>query len=345
MKYEPALDGLRAVAVVMVVLFHAFPDQFPGGWMGVDIFFVLSGYLITTILAKELRSNGNISFLTFYARRSLRLLPAAGLLFGFELARALFSHGHRAEIIQATLVSIFYFMNWNRAFDVFPQDILGHMWSLSMEEQFYLVWPAILSLIFMKRPRIWIVALITSVVIWRAILIFEGASVNRTYNGFDTHSDALLIGCLLAFSSDAVRLRLGKMCWLGLGLFGISLFVVPHDLQIVQLVGLTLLSGLAACMIIGAGTSNYFSRLLSLPPLLFTGRISYGWYLWHYPLIVLATFYVKETMRIPAMMGAIATSYLIATASYFLVEKRFLRIKKHFSTEPTLSAGKAAALG
>lgn len=325
MKYEPALDGLRAVAVLLVVLFHAFPDRLPGGWMGVDIFFVLSGYLITTVLVLELRSSGNISFLNFYKRRSLRLIPASACVFGFQIVRAFLSQHYRREIIYATLAGAFYFMNWNRAFDLFPQDILGHMWSLSMEEQFYLVWPAILSVIFLRNPRSWIIVLIVAVITWRAFVIFRGGSVERTYNGFDTHSDALLIGCLLSFLSDTARYWLGRARWISLAFFGIAFFAAPYDAPGMQLIGLTVVSIFAASMITGASTCNRFAGMLSLPPLLFTGRISYGWYLWHYPVLMIGRFH--GLVGVVSGLALITLSFCIATVSFFIVEKPFLRLK------------------
>lgn len=320
MKYEPALDGLRAIAILMVVLFHAFPTAFPGGWMGVDIFFVLSGFLITTILMKERQTTGTISFRNFYARRVLRLLPEAGCLFAFQFVHAIFSP-FRGPIITATLVSLFYFMNWSRAFDLFPQDVLGHMWSLSTEEQFYFVWPIILLLIVRRSPASWTVALIAAVLIWRIVLTIRGASIERTYNGFDTHGDALLVGCLLAFVPPAAKALLGRLAWAALGIFLMSFFAVPYDALGMQTIGMTLVAAVAAILISGALLPTAFARILAIPPLVFTGRISYGWYLWHYPILLLGA-----SHGVPKI-ALIAGSYSIAVVSYFAIARPVSRWK------------------
>lgn len=321
MKYEPALDGLRAVAVVMVVLFHAFPAMFPGGWMGVDIFFVLSGFLITTILTKELKLTGTISFRGFYARRAIRLLPEAGGLFAFQFIHAIFSP-FRGPIVTATLVSMFYFMNWSRAFDLFPQDLLGHTWSLSTEEQFYFVWPAVLLLIIRARPLSWTIMLILSVLVWRCVLAFNGASIDRTYNGFDTHGDALLVGCLLSILPADIRAWLGSIGWPALVIFLVAFFTAPYDAFGMQTIGMTVVAAIAALIVAGAIVPSAFAQLLAVPPLVFTGRISYGWYLWHYPILLLGC-----SHGVPKL-ALIGTSYVVAVISYFAIAKPAATLKR-----------------
>lgn len=323
MKYEPSLDGLRAIAVAFVVLYHCSPTHFRGGWLGVDIFFVLSGYLITTILAGEVELSGGISIKRFYVRRLLRLGPAVFCLYLFQVLRAVWS-AHWTEIAAATAVSLLYFMNWNRAFDLFPQDTLGHTWSLSMEEQFYLLWPFALGLIIRNRPRSWIIGMILLVLAWRSWLNIEGATIQRTYNGFDTHSDALLMGCLLAFAPYEIKEACSRLGLLALlALTGCAL-LLPYDAAGVQGIGLTVMAALSACVVSGALSNAALRRLLSAPPLVFTGKISYGWYLWHYPLILLATFYGDSRLLVWA---AAILSYAVATASYYLVERPFLKFK------------------
>lgn len=325
MKYEPSLDGLRAIAVVFVVLFHCSPTHFRGGWLGVEIFFVLSGYLITTILAGEIELTGSISFKRFYVRRILRLGPAVVCLYIFQGLRAVWS-AHRVEIATATAVSLFNFMNWNRAFDLLPIDVLGHTWSLSMEEQFYLLWPFTLGLIIRNRPRSWLLGAILLVLAWRCWLNIEGATAERTYNGFDTHSDPLLIGCLLAFAPHAIKQAGSKLAVLALLALTCCAFLLPYDAAGVQSVGLTVMALLSACVVCGALSNAILRRLLASPLLVFTGKISYGWYLWHYPLILLATLYGGS--RLTVWASAIL-SYVVAIASYYLVERPFLRLKAH----------------
>ena len=197
LKYEPAFDGLRALAIIFVFLVHAWESAFPGGWAGVDIFFVLSGYLITTLLTNELSETGTIDYRNFYIRRVLRLWPA----FAVFLLVVVLEMSVRAPNIWsfgAVGLSAVYLMNWNRAFVWWSQHNLGHTWSLAMEEQFYLLWPALLVFIFSRRAICCVLAMIIAMVTWRCFLALDGADPERTYNGFDTHGDALLIGCLLA---------------------------------------------------------------------------------------------------------------------------------------------------
>jgi peptidoglycan/LPS O-acetylase OafA/YrhL len=140
------LDGLRAVAVLLVIASHASNMQFVGGWIGVDIFFVLSGFLITGILTTEFEKSGTISFSTFYLKRILRLAPALVVLLAVNLLAGLVlgSRDHWSNHIGATIASLFYVMNWVSAFQLPYEGHVGHVWSLATEEQFYIVWPAIL---------------------------------------------------------------------------------------------------------------------------------------------------------------------------------------------------------
>jgi peptidoglycan/LPS O-acetylase OafA/YrhL len=207
-KYEPSLDGIRAVAITAVVLYHSAPNWFPGGWAGVDAFFVLSGYLITRLLSDEIKENGSIDFQNFYIRRALRLAPAFVVLLVVELAFDLIESSPQKWVnAQAVHISGLYLMNWNRAFDWLPEGHLGHTWSLAMEEQFYLLWPMMLLMIWRRDALRWTVTGIFVVFAWRTALAISGAGVDRTYNGFDTHADALLMGCALSLCtvSDSVR--------------------------------------------------------------------------------------------------------------------------------------------
>lgn len=124
MRYNPALDGLRAFAIILVILTHSYRQAFPGGWIGVDVFFVLSGYLITSILTKEIRETGRISWGNFYARRVLQLTPALAVLAIFQFTRAAFS-SNGSEIREATLIGVAYIENWNNVTQFGPFDVMG----------------------------------------------------------------------------------------------------------------------------------------------------------------------------------------------------------------------------
>src|SRR5579863_5969454 len=175
LPYTPALDGLRAIAVIAVVFYHAWGRRVPGGWMGVDIFFVLSGYLITTIMIGEIRANKTVNLKSFYIRRWLRLTPAFSALLLALLLESLISH-NVIKNLESIAISAAYLMNWNRAFEWLPERSLGHTWSLAMEEQFYLIWPLFLLHIFKLRnaEKLLIFAIIV-VVGWRIALVCDGA--------------------------------------------------------------------------------------------------------------------------------------------------------------------------
>ena len=170
-----------------------------------DLFFVLSGFLITSILMQETVRFGSIDRFAFYTRRALRLWPALFLVLAFCAAVALRSKNPR-EGLAAVAVSGLYLMNWNRAFDLFPSIGLSHTWSLATEEQFYLLWPFFLAFFLPRRPLAWTAALVLAVVTLRVAMVADGYSVARTYNGFDTHSDGLLIGSGLAMLNANGRL-------------------------------------------------------------------------------------------------------------------------------------------
>lgn len=205
LKQSPALTGLRGGAVLLVMLFHADVPMLRGGYIGVDIFFVLSGFLISSLLIEEFHASGTINIKHFYIRRLLRLAPAVLLLLAiFSLLSFLFLSPERSSrnLIDA-LIALTYMSNWARAFSIHPPDYLGHTWSLSIEEQFYIFWPLTLVLFLRLSPRLSHVAVLILAIALasaglRIFLLAEGASFFRLYNGLDTRADALMIGCALA---------------------------------------------------------------------------------------------------------------------------------------------------
>src|SRR5690606_29978886 len=217
--YNPALDGLRGIAIMMVMIFHATPQMLIGGFIGVDIFFVLSGFLITTLLIREQDFNQRVNLGRFYFRRLLRLAPALLFLLAvFSCASLYFLvHEVRQKFIVDTGITFLYLSNWARAFGLHPPDYLGHTWSLAIEEQFYLLWPLLLMLMMKcaRRRTVWLLltfGLVGCALAWRIYLSINDATAMRLYNGLDTRADALMIGCALAIllSLDKVRAYLAK---------------------------------------------------------------------------------------------------------------------------------------
>jgi peptidoglycan/LPS O-acetylase OafA/YrhL len=330
MEYRRSLDGMRGVAVTAVVVYHIgfyLRHQIdPGGWAGVDVFFVLSGFLITRILLTELRREGRLDLRDFYYRRVIRLAPALLLLLLALSCVALARIPNRALDFTEIVLALGYVMNWSRALSWFPGTggFLGHTWSLSVEEQFYLVWPV--ALLLLVRARRWgplIVAVLAAAsVLWRVHLIAHGAHPMRTSNGSDTHADPILIGCLLAFVFDDAQRYAGlaaRTAILPMAVLAVVTLRMHLFSPIGQSAGVTIAALCSAWIVLGTFAEGWLGRALSARPLVYTGRISYGWYLWHYPVLFLA----NEAHRLPAAVNValMAGTYGIAAASFHFVER------------------------
>ena len=330
MRYVPALDGLRAVAIMLVFLDHR-GRYFPGGWIGVDIFFVLSGYLITSILVEEHARTGMISLRRFYIRRVRRLLPALVVVVCVAVAMALWLHHMRHDTIVDGVAALIYFQDYRYAIMPGEGTALSHTWSLSVEEQFYFIWPLLLIALLRWNRRAAMFAtsvLIIIVVAWRGFLLVSVADpLHRIYFAFDTRADELLIGCALAlWRPQATMPRFLRHLWpaVVLLLAAVVLKVGPRGpwLPYIDTVGYPLLGVAAAYLIaiLTSGEENFLTYLLSLPLVVAFGRISYGFYLWHWLII-----YEQGYVIINRIWMAFALSLAAAVASYWLVERPFLK--------------------
>ena len=342
--YRPSLDGMRGFAVSVVIAHHAFLPFFPGGKVGVDIFFVLSGFLITSLLIEEGRKTGEINLTKFYTRRVLRLIPALVVLLLFVQCYSLiFLRGTsfwRTE--RAIAAVIFYCANWVRAYQLGGLSHLGHAWSLSIEEQFYVVWPFLFRLLIRaRRSERSIVALLAVAIlaVWlRRISLWHGiASGDRIYFGGDTRSDELLAGCVLA-----VWLHMNAFPWRRVEQM-VGYFLIPACLVIAGLVvhpppmGIMYTLGWP-CVELAVGTvllslvvtdGGIFRKMLEARPVVWTGKLSYGLYLWHFPILakVLEWKFLGGFERLVGLV----LSFAVAAASYYFVELRFLRRKRQFA--------------
>ncbi len=346
--YEPALDGVRAVAVLFVMVGHL--NLVYAGGLGVDIFFVLSGYLITAILIAEFAVNRRIDLKKFYARRALRILPAVILLLlVLNVFASITESRAQAETLRwDSLGALFYIANWLRAFGR-DLGILGHLWSLSIEEQFYLLWPITLAFLLSRKwsanQILLVIGCLVVAVNADRICLYHGIeSFNRIYNGLDTRADALLVGCALALLSDRIvgNFVLPALGVIGAVFIGYVLFLaypVPANLQVPF--GLTVggtLFALGSAFFLAAIHSNpraILVRWLGLPPLVWTGRISYGLYLWHFPVftVIGAGFPALPPMQ-SGTLKVLAT-FCCATLSYYLLERPCLNLKRRFSVVKT----------
>jgi len=346
--YEPALDGVRAVAVLFVMVGHL--NLVYAGGLGVDIFFVLSGYLITAILIAEFAVNRRIDLKKFYARRALRILPAVILLLlVLNVFASITESRAQAETLRwDSLGALFYIANWLRAFGR-DLGILGHLWSLSIEEQFYLLWPITLAFLLSRKwsanQILLVIGCLVVAVNADRISLYHGIeSFNRIYNGLDTRADALLVGCALALLSDRIvgNFVLPALGVIGAVFIGYVLFLaypVAANLQVPF--GLTVggtLFALGSAFFLAAIHSNpraILVRWLRLPPLVWTGRISYGLYLWHFPVftVIGAGFPALPPMQ-SGTLKVLAT-FCCATLSYYLLERPCLNLKSRFSVVKT----------
>ncbi|MBV1855036.1 acyltransferase family protein [Catellatospora tritici] len=345
--FRPDVEGLRALAVTVVVLFHAGLGVLSGGYVGVDVFFVISGFLITGHLLKEVRQTGTISISGFYARRALRLLPAATFVTAVTvLVSWLWLPPVRfAQIAGDALATTFYGMNYRLA--VQGTDYLGsaqtpsplqHFWSLAVEEQFYVVWPLLLvAAVLLTRRRPHLRPRVVLAVFALIAAVSFGLSVWQTsvsapwaYFGMQTRAWELAAGGLVAATvhrwerlpvRPAVALR-----WLGIA--GI-LFAALTFTEATAFPGYAAaLPVLATVLVLGAGCAHPWSTVLSLAPVQLTGRLSYGWYLWHWPVLVVA----------PYVFGDLPTGKLIVLAglSYLLAAATLRRIEDPLRSAPRL---------
>ena len=343
MAYEPALDGLRAVAVIGVLLFHAEFSWASGGFLGVSTFFTLSGYLITTLLLRERQRSGQTNLAGFWSRRFRRLMPAALLtllvvdLYGAVLAGPSQLANLRGDVIAA----LAYVANWrfildsNSYADLFaaPSPVL-HFWSLAIEEQFYLLFPLITVAAFMlakgrlSRTGLVFGALFAASVGMTLLLAVTGASNDRIYYGTDTRIAELLAGALLAVllsSPNGSRIRTRWAPVAGPAALTVMLLIwITTDLATPWLYrGGLPVYGLLSAVVVTAAVAHTgpVHSVLSVKPLAWLGLISYGVYLFHWPIYLWLTTDRTGLSQAPLFALRFTVTVAAATASYFLVEQ------------------------
>ena len=339
---KPPLDGLRAVAVGAVIAFHFGATQMQGGFLGVDLFFVLSGYLITSLLVVEWGRTGTIAFLAFWVRRARRLLPALVLVVvAIAVWAALASPTDRLGTIRTDGIwTLFYGANWRfiisgqSYFDLFSEaSPFRHMWSLAIEEQFYLVWPLVAFVTLRAaRGRTWLLATVCGVGLLASLgamlLLYDSADPSRAYYGTDSRAHGLLIGALLALLLARHRGR--RQSSVGLQVLGavgavavVGMFVASADTDSWLYPGGFLAFEIAVAVVLAAVTvpsASPLSAVLSLRPVRWVGAISYGLYLWHWP-VTIAISEGRTRLGGWELAGIrLAATFALATASYYVLE-------------------------
>jgi peptidoglycan/LPS O-acetylase OafA/YrhL len=354
--YWPALDGLRAISVLGVIGVHSGLRLGHAGGFGVQVFFVLSGFLITSLLLREHNRSGRINLASFYRRRALRLFPALAVFLLVCAAISLpSSAAFRSQTLSAIPFSVFYSMNWVQALRDPPFGLVTHTWSLAIEEQFYLVWPLLVVLVLRlggSTRTLFSIAL--GVGLLSAILAHflwtSGLGVARIYYGSDTGAAPLMFGCAAGILYVSVQWQgLARSLSRWAGVIGALMMMVgflkswPPGVEYGAGVGAIFAFGVA-CAVLGlaAAPVRPLEVALSLTPLVLLGRISYGAYLWQGPVLMLLAAYLHLSTWL-LIAAALPLTVLLSFASYRFVERPFLRMKNGWRPNRPLAAAPAGS--
>jgi peptidoglycan/LPS O-acetylase OafA/YrhL len=352
--FRPDIEGLRGIAVMLVVLFHAgllsnAAIQLRGGFIGVDLFFVVSGFLITGLLIRERERTGKVSFSRFYARRVRRILPAAAvvLLITIPISYKLVTLLDRGAVMEdgasaALSIANIRFALTTDYFNPVSYSPFLHFWSLGVEEQFYFVWPAILALVAWRRPILGAAAALSLIVVgsFIASVLVTQDNPSTAFYMLPTRAWQLAAGGLLAVGAGSLaRLpsrfqSLISQCLVVLGWLALAALLfaaVVLDSETTPYPGTwALVPTLAGVLLIAAGPARLGpGMLLRLPPIRFLGKISYSLYLWHWPFLILGGLFLGGSLALTLTPGQalvlVALSIVAATLSWWLIEEPFRR--------------------
>jgi peptidoglycan/LPS O-acetylase OafA/YrhL len=371
--FRPEVEGLRAVALGAVLLYHADVSWLPGGYVGVDVFFVISGFLITGLLLREVDATGRVSLARFYARRARRLLPAALVVLAavVGLAWVVLSPVERAGVYEEVVAAALYVINWRQASEAVTYSELGaeasplqHFWSLAVEEQFYLLWPLLIAVFAWacrprrggpgRDPRAGLAVALGLLAAFSFCYAVRLTAIQGDAAYFTTTTRAweLAAGGLLALAPAAWWRRAGgrgRCVWArGLSVGGVlaivaAAYLLTDDSSFPGPWAVLPVAGAAA--VIAAGEISHATsrrtvvgRLLASPPMRYVGRISYSWYLWHWPLIAFATAW-QGRLSSMLLLVVVALSWVPAALTHRLVETPFRRSRRLSATGPALALG------
>ena len=350
-RYLPSIDSLRALAVLAVIIYHVDVNYLPGGFLGVDLFFVLSGYLISSLIIKEYRKTGSINLYNFYLRRARRLLPA--VYFMITVGIILMVMFNEVLLKKSHLDAIFgyiYSSNWWYIFhklDYFDsfgsQSPFKHLWSLAIEEQFYMIFPLLFLLINSKKKGkdgtyklsksfLYIVLGLIFVSLITHILLFDINNISRIYFGTDTRAFSLLVGVVgaILYPMDKLNTKITpqeNIVYSVVSLISITtlitimIYTSEYNTWLYR-GGFLLVAILGIIIIISSGKQHtVMAKLLSFKPVVFIGKISYSLYLWHFPILVLTT-PVSEigNPNIFYVILRVILTFIVAIISYVFVE-------------------------
>ena len=371
--FRKDIEGLRAVAILAVVLYHAHLGAVPGGYVGVDVFFVISGYLITDHLWREVRDRRRISFSAFYGRRIRRLLPASFLVLAVTAvaSAAILPPLTARSVLRDGVACALYVGNYRFALlqtnyltaSAAPSPFQNY-WSLGVEEQFYLIWPAVLlfaSLAWSRRARrhagrrerppsrataaavLGVIAVASCAFsVW-----LTNASEPWAFFSLPTRAWELAVGGLIALGAPLIARMRGRalLGWIGLGLVAWSVATFTSSTPFPGTAALVPVLGAAAIIAAGTGprTAHGPVQILRTSPMQVVGRVSYSWYLWHWPMLILVPVALGHALSLAQNLSVAAISFVVATATFVLVE-RPVRLSSWLSTAPRRSLRLGAAL-
>ena len=341
-SYRPDIDGLRAIAVLLVLIHHAFPKVLPGGFIGVDLFFVISGYLISTIIFQNVEQ-GTFSFSDFYARRIKRIFPAltlvliASLVYGwFQLMPSDYKQLGKHTLAGAAFVSNFAFWNESGYFDSGSKlKPLLHLWSLGIEEQYYIFWPLIALFAWKKKYNLLKVSLVLLILSFLFVVTAKNDAIEAFFSPLSRFWE-LLVGSALAYATLHTKPTFGSetknnaLAWLGLFILLMGVFLINPSRRFPGF--WALFPTVAAYLLIKAGPQAWLNRiLLSNRALVRIGLISFPLYLWHWPLLTFAEIQQGKTPSTGIRLLMLCLSILLAWLTYRFIEQpiRFGALKKH----------------
>ena len=313
LRYNPALDGIRALSILSVVLFHCEVPGAHGGFIGLDVFFVLSGYLITSLLTAE-HCHGGIEIGRFYARRALRLYPTLLLMVAVYVGLAPILWPAEDRWLSAALAALYVYdyalSFWELAYTI------GHTWSLGVEEKFYLLWPLVLPLLLRTRhPVGGLVFAFLALTAWRYFVAMNW-TWSQAYFRFDTRMSGILLGAIAALTHFKVSKQvLAIACVALLVVMALPSLPTSHQTEAVTL--RITLAELSAFVLICFAAEHGRAKFLALAPMVYIGRLSYGIYLWHFPLALL----LRGEQPLWITLGAtLAFSFTMAAICVHLVD-------------------------
>jgi len=334
-SYFPALDGLRGVMAIGVVVAHVNLAWFPGAPIMMDVFFVISGFLITLILLRGIEKTGSVALLDFWKRRLLRLYPALLVVVLSSLFVASLCVDDMLSVAKDALATVLYYSNWTKLYGYTYPGMFGHTWSLSIEEQFYLLWPMLFALTLRGGLRaryvlVILVALAAGATIWRYYLVSQGAPWSRLYYALETRVDAFVVGGVLALFFANLRERIEHwlwhyfLCFCSLALLLLLVFGRPREIYyFFWQQSLVLLLSAAVILLLTSSRASILKRLFCARICVFLGERCYSLYLWHWPLIWLLLVETAVT-KVTILLIVVPLTILLASITYTYIESPFL---------------------